>query len=107
MPTTPSGTQDDMKRKRLLVVAGGPEAKWQSRKSLNPELYDVEFIGSRDLALQRIQRQPVPDAVVLTIQRGGSDMDCVALFRQAGPSSKIITLCRRTKPTWWSRRSGW
>ena len=81
-----------MKRKRLLVFEGGPEAKWQSRKSLNPELYDVEFIGSRDLALQRIQRQPVPDAVVLTIQRGGSDMDCVALFRQAGPSSKIITL---------------
>ena len=81
-----------MKRKRLLVFEGGPEAKWQSRKLLNPELYDVEFIGSRDLALQRIQRQPVPDAVVLTVQRGGSDMDCVALFRQAGPSSRIIVL---------------
>src|SRR5450759_3685160 len=107
MPPTTLGTRDHMKLKRLLVVEGSLEAKWQSRKLLNPELCDVEFIGSRDLALQRIQRQPVPDAVVLTIQRGGSDMDCVALFRQAGPSSKIITLCRRTKPTWWSRRSGW
>jgi len=81
-----------MHQQRVLVVEDDSGARSRDWARLTATTYDVEILAGSESALERIQRAPFPDVVVLNIAASEWAADSIASLRRAQPLLRIIAL---------------
>jgi two-component system response regulator AtoC len=81
-----------MNQRRILVVDDDPPSTSRNWAGLTSAAYNVEILSGDESALKRIQRAPLPDAVILNIRAIERGVGRIASLRRARPLLRIIAL---------------
>src|ERR1700739_4863746 len=81
-----------MNQNRILVVEDGPGSSLLSLAHLNHAASHVEILAGGESVLERIQRAPFPDAIVVNIEEIEKGITCIARVRRVRPLMRVIAL---------------
>jgi two-component system response regulator MprA len=81
---------------RILVVDDEPPIREALKRALSAEGYEVDLAADGNQALDRVGREPVPDAVVLDILMPGMDgLEVCRFMRRTGNRTPVLILTAR------------